>query len=124
MVAASGVVDRVPEVGWLPLHPPDALQDWALLAFHVNVTDSPASMVAALSCKLMVGGRAEEVLEPPLPDVRTSPPQAASNAAAATKVVPRARCKRQARQFIHDLPVWRLGLPFRHRRATQITARR
>jgi hypothetical protein len=33
----SGPVDKVPEVGWTPLHPPDALQFWALVALHVNV---------------------------------------------------------------------------------------
>ena len=113
MVDASGVVDRVPEVGRLPLHPPDALQDCALLAFHISVTDSPASMVAELSCSLMVGGcaDAEEALEPLLADDRPSPWQAASNAAATATEAPRARCKRQARQFIHDLPVCRSGLP-------------
>jgi hypothetical protein len=86
-----------------------------LLALHINVTDSPASMVAALSCRLMVGrcADAEEVPEPLLADERPSPSQAASNIAATATEAPRARSKRQARRFIHDLPVWRSALPFR-----------
>jgi hypothetical protein len=97
VVEVSGVVDRVPEVGWLPLHPPDALQDCALLAFHFNVTDCPASMVAALNCRLMMGRCAdgeEEVFEPLLLPVRTSPWHAASNVVATAATLPRARCKR------------------------------
>jgi hypothetical protein len=115
VVAASGVVDRVPEVGRLPLHPPDALQDWALLAFHIKVTDSPASMVVELSCSLMVGRCADaaEVPAPLLADDRPSPSHAASNIAAIATEAPRARSKRQARRFIHDLPVWRSALPSR-----------
>ena len=114
MVAASGAVDKVPEVGRLPLHPPDALQDCALLAFHISVTDSPASTVAELSCRLMVGrcADAEEVPAPPVADEMPSPSHAASNVAAIATEAPRARSKRQARRFIHDLPVWRSALPF------------
>jgi hypothetical protein len=35
----SGAVDKVPEVGWLPLHPPDAVQFWALVVLQFNVVE-------------------------------------------------------------------------------------
>jgi hypothetical protein len=126
VVDVSGVVDRLPEVGWLPLHPPDALQDCASLAFHCSVTDWPASISAELTCRLMVGGRAEteEGLEPPLADDRPSPWQAANKAAATATAVPRARSKPKAARFIHHLPLWRAARPFRATGAIHVIAGR
>jgi hypothetical protein len=126
VVDVSGVVDRVPEVGWLPLHPPDALQDCASLAFHCSVMDWPASILAELTCRLMVGGCAdtEEGLEPALADDRPSPWHAANTAAATATAVPRARRKPKAARFIHDLPIRRSVRPSRATGAIQVIAGR
>jgi hypothetical protein len=39
LVFVVGVVDNVPEVGFVPLQPPEAVQLWASLTLQVNVAD-------------------------------------------------------------------------------------
>jgi hypothetical protein len=45
----------VPVVGTVPLQPPEALQDWALEAFHCSVTDAPMVTLLSFACRLTVG---------------------------------------------------------------------
>jgi hypothetical protein len=81
-------VDKLPEVGWEPLHPPDAVQLSAPLAFHVKVADWPIATVLGVNCKLTVGFTAEV----PAPAVLiTSSPQAASAEIAASPMTQRNR---------------------------------
>ena len=66
MVVWDSVVDIVPAVGRVPLHPPDAVHIWAPFAVHWSVTVSPAATLLEDSWKfndgLGVAGADEELL--------------------------------------------------------------
>jgi hypothetical protein len=51
----SGLVVTFPLVGSVPLHPPDAVQDCASVAFHVNVAGVPLATLFALAVRVTVG---------------------------------------------------------------------
>src|ERR1700735_3682984 len=59
------VVDKAPDVGRLPLQPPDAVQLFAPLADQRSVIESPASTLPGESWKLIVGTAVEGLEEPP-----------------------------------------------------------
>jgi hypothetical protein len=75
-------VETEPLVGRVPLHPPEAVQVCAPLAFQLKVTGSPEFTLLALTCK-EIDGLATAVVAAaasPLPaDVRESPSQAAND---------------------------------------------
>ena len=60
----------MPLVGWVPVQPPEALQDWASVALHCKIVEVPtvtllfwaARVIAGLGAWLTVG--LEEVLLP------------------------------------------------------------
>jgi len=70
VVAVRGLVVAVPLVGWVPLQPPEALQDWASVALHCKIVEVPmvtllfwgTRVIAGLAPWLTVG--LEEVLLP------------------------------------------------------------
>jgi hypothetical protein len=71
-----------PLVGRVPLHPPEAMQVCAPLAFQLKVTGSPEFTLVALNCKEIDGLAAVvaafAVASPLLPGVKESPSQAAN----------------------------------------------
>lgn len=70
MVAFRGLVVALPLTGWVPLQPPEAVQDSAPVAFHSKVVEVPlvtllfwaARVIAGLATWLAVAF--EEVLLP------------------------------------------------------------
>jgi hypothetical protein len=50
-----GSVVTVPEVGWLPLQPPEAMQDCAFAEVHFKVAGLPTATAAVAAVKLKVG---------------------------------------------------------------------
>ena len=54
----SAPVDCDPVVALLPLHPPDAVQDVALLDVHDSVELPPRATLLGLALRLTVGGGA------------------------------------------------------------------
>ena len=54
-VALSAPVEDVPDVGFVPLQAPDALQDLALVVLQVIVLDAPALTVVGVALKAIVG---------------------------------------------------------------------
>jgi len=67
------VVDKAPEVGRLPLHPPEALQLFAPLADQRSVIESPASTLPGESWKLIVGTAVEGLEEPAVEEAAELP---------------------------------------------------
>jgi hypothetical protein len=109
VVVVSGTVARVPLMGCVPLQPPEAVQDWALLAFHVKVTEWPDSTDPALDCRAMTGLKALEevpVAEPSPPCSIESPPHAATVAAMVPSKAQRANAPvlRRATETINFSP--------------------
>jgi hypothetical protein len=88
LVFEVGVVANAPEVGWVPLHPPEAVQLWASLALQVNVAGWPIDTLLGVNCRLMTGFGAVAALalltgpDDPVND-SPSPSQAASAVIAA-----------------------------------------
>jgi hypothetical protein len=64
----------VPFIPSAPFHPPEALQEVALVEVHVSVTESPASIVTDDAVSITLGSGLGTV---------APPPQAASSKAAA-----------------------------------------
>jgi hypothetical protein len=64
VVLVDMVVDKAPDVGRLPLHPPDAVQLFAPLADQRSVIESPAWTLPGESWKLIVGAAVEALEEP------------------------------------------------------------
>jgi hypothetical protein len=54
-------VFRVPLVGWGPLQPPDAVQLFALSAFHFSVVACPMATLLGFDCRVTVGVAAPEL---------------------------------------------------------------
>jgi hypothetical protein len=55
VVAVRFEVVVEPLVGWAPLHPPDAMQLCALVAFHSKVTERPMATVLVLGERVTTG---------------------------------------------------------------------
>jgi hypothetical protein len=64
----------VPLAPSVPFHPPEALQEVALVEVHVNVAESPASIVVEDAVSATLGSG---------PGAMAPPPQAASSSIAA-----------------------------------------
>ena len=56
----------VPVVGNVPLQPPEAVQYWALAAFHCSVTDSPIATLFAFAFRVTEGGETTAGVAAPL----------------------------------------------------------
>lgn len=69
----SGPVDSVPDRAFVPLQPPDAVQDVASVAFHVRLAVPPDVTLAGVALKLTEGAGLLAVPELPPPP----PPHAA-----------------------------------------------
>jgi len=82
---AVGVRDSVPLVDCVPLHPPEAVQLAALLAFHFKVTGSPCVTVLGVNCRVTMGFAAAEPVAAALAEDCESSWQAASGEIAAHK---------------------------------------
>jgi hypothetical protein len=72
VVAVSGALDSVPDTALLPDQPPEAVQDVAFAADHVNVVEKLAVRAVGSADNVTVGGPitvavAEALAEPPLP---------------------------------------------------------
>jgi hypothetical protein len=92
VVAESGALDIDPLAGRLPLHPPEALQEFARSASHLSVTASPELMVVELGSSDIEGCATAAAGDPLPPESITSPPHAASpESAAQVNIHPRAR---------------------------------
>jgi hypothetical protein len=67
VVVAESVADIVPDVGRVPLHPPEAVQSCAPLAAHCRMTVSPSEILVEDNWKLTDGfaavGEVEELVE-------------------------------------------------------------
>ncbi len=108
MVDVKGLVDNVPVRGWVPLHPPDAEQLCALVAFHVNVAEWFIATVAGVDCNVIAG--AAFTTGPPLPLIcGKSSPQAASAAIAVNPKVQREIHEAIATEVctLEGTPLWR-----------------
>jgi hypothetical protein len=78
VVELIAALTSVPEVGLAPDHPPEAVQDVALVLLHVNVTVWPAAIELGSTLSETVGtGKGLSMPPPPLPP---PPPHAASTA--------------------------------------------
>ena len=55
MVAVRGSVVAVPLIGWAPVHPPDAVQDWASCALHCNVVRVPMATLLWVAARVTAG---------------------------------------------------------------------
>ena len=55
MFAVRGLVGIVPLIGWAPLHPPEATQDCALVAFHCKVVAVPLGTLVLFATSVTVG---------------------------------------------------------------------
>lgn len=55
VVASSGPVDWLPDVAFVPLHPPLAVQDVAAVALHVSVALPPATTLVGTTLNDRVG---------------------------------------------------------------------
>jgi hypothetical protein len=55
VVVVRGLVFTEPLVGWVPLHPSDAVQVCASVAFHSSVTERPTATVLALGARVTTG---------------------------------------------------------------------
>jgi hypothetical protein len=55
VLAVRAAVICVPLVSWVPLHPPEALQDVALVELHVSVEVPPAATVCGFADRVTVG---------------------------------------------------------------------
>lgn len=55
MVAFRGFVVAVPLIGWLPLQPPEAMQDWAPVALHSKVVEVPWATLLFLATRVIAG---------------------------------------------------------------------
>jgi hypothetical protein len=53
--AVRGLVVNVPLIGWSPLHPPEALQDCALVALHCKVVELPLGTLLFLAIRVTAG---------------------------------------------------------------------
>lgn len=55
MVAVRGLVVALPLVGWVPLQPPEALQDSASVALHCKVVEVPRVTLLFLATSVIAG---------------------------------------------------------------------
>ena len=55
MFAVSGLVVIVPLIGWVPLHPPEAVQDFAWVALHCKVVALPLGTLALFATRVTAG---------------------------------------------------------------------
>ena len=55
MSAIKGSVVTVPVVGWVPLHPPDAVQVSAYFALHCNVAGVPMATLLFMAVSVTTG---------------------------------------------------------------------
>ena len=55
MFAVSGLVVIVPLIGWVPLHPPEAVQDFAPVALHCKVVALPLGTLALFATRVTAG---------------------------------------------------------------------
>ena len=72
MFAVKAPVDCVPDVAFVPLHPPLALHDVALLLDHESVDDAPDAMLVGEAFNVTVGTGltvtvADRLVAPPVP---------------------------------------------------------
>ena len=51
----SGLVVIVPLIGWVPLHPPEAVQDFAWVALHCKVVALPLGTLALFATRVTAG---------------------------------------------------------------------
>ena len=51
----SGLVVIVPLIGWVPLHPPEAVQDFAWVALHCKVVAVPLGTLVLLATSVTDG---------------------------------------------------------------------
>jgi hypothetical protein len=56
VVAATGPVEAVPLVTWLPAQPPDAVQAVASVELQVRVEEPPLAMLVGVAVNVTVGG--------------------------------------------------------------------
>jgi hypothetical protein len=78
---ASAPVLRLPLVASVPLQPPEAVQDVALVEDHVSVAEPPAATVVADAMRLAVGNGVPAAELPP------PPPHADSTDTAASRMI-------------------------------------
>jgi hypothetical protein len=81
VVVVNGSVVAVPEVGWVPLHPPDAVQVCEFADDHSRSAVLPAVTVLLVAVKVSVGADWVPPVDPVLPllvSEEAPPPQAAS----------------------------------------------
>jgi hypothetical protein len=75
VVAVRGLVVIVPLVGWAPLQPPEAVQDFAPVALHCKVVEVPLATLLFLATRVTAGlatwlpVETEEVLLPVVAEV-------------------------------------------------------
>ena len=55
MVVLKGVTVKEPAVGWLPDHPPDAVQEVALVVDQLSITEFPELIVAGFAVRVITG---------------------------------------------------------------------